>query len=195
MAKKKTAPTAPAEGDGQPDPEPTVTEPAATEPAGAEDRIDQVLPVAVEPARGARGPRPVDPSLYFNRELSWLDFNWRVFFQALDPRTPLLERVRFVAITANNLDEFYRKRVGGLKRQLVAGVRALSPDGRTPREQLDLSLGAAREDAARTSSRVWEDTLRARARPRPAWSCATTTPGGRRAGRARRVFREPSSRS
>ena len=152
MAKKKTAPTAPPEGDGQPDPEPSVV--------AVEDRIDQELPVAVEPAPVPDDPDLADPALYFNRELSWIDFNWRVFFQALDPRTPLLERVRFVAITANNLDEFYRKRVGGLKRQLEAGVRALSPDGRTPREQLDLSLAAARH-MQHELSRVWEDELRA----------------------------------
>ena len=167
MAKKKTAPPAPAEGDGQPDPEPTVAETngaaeasdEGTTEASAEDRIDQELPVAVEPAPVPDNPDLSDPALYFNRELSWIDFNWRVFFQALDPRTPLLERVRFVAITANNLDEFYRKRVGGLKRQLEAGVRALSPDGRTPREQLDLSLAAARQ-MQREASRVWEDELR-----------------------------------
>ena len=77
-----------------------------------------------------------DPRLYFNRELSWLDFNWRVMWLAMDARTPLLERVRFLAITASNLDEFFRKRVGGLKRQLAAGVQRLSPEGRTPAEQL-----------------------------------------------------------
>ncbi|MCB0717850.1 MAG: polyphosphate kinase 1 [Bacteroidetes bacterium] len=79
-----------------------------------------------------------DSRLFFNRELSWLDFNWRVLCQALDERMPLLERARFVAITASNLDEFTRKRVGGLKRQAAAGVTALSPDGRTPTEQLAL---------------------------------------------------------
>jgi len=86
---------------------------------------------------------PLDhPDLYFNRELSTLDFNWRVLHQALDDRTPLLERVFFVAITANNLDEFFRKRVGGLKRQAAAGVTTPSPDGRTPEEQLVLIQNA-----------------------------------------------------
>ncbi|CAN5630884.1 polyphosphate kinase 1 [soil metagenome] len=86
---------------------------------------------------------PIDhPALFFNRELSWIDFNWRVLAQAIDERTPLLERARFLAITANNNDEFYRKRVGGLKRQLAAGVRQLSPDGRTPLEQLQLARDA-----------------------------------------------------
>ncbi len=152
MAKKSTDSTAPAAGDGLPEPAPEVGTPDR-------DRIDQELPVAVEPIPVPDHADLSDPSLYFNRELSWIDFNWRVFFQALDPRTPLLERVRFVSITINNLDEFYRKRVGGLKRQLEAGVRALSPDGRTPREQLDLSLAAARHIAQETS-RVWEHELR-----------------------------------
>ncbi len=83
------------------------------------------------------------PSLYFNRELSWLDFNWRVLHQALDPRTPLLERVRFAAITATNLDEFFQKRIGGLKRQQAAGVMTRSLDGRPPAEQLALTRAAA----------------------------------------------------
>jgi polyphosphate kinase len=87
----------------------------------------------------AEGSVGVDDSrLIFNRELSWLDFDWRVLCQALDERVPLLERARFVAITASNLDEFTRKRVGGLMRQVAAGVTALSPDGRTPSEQLSL---------------------------------------------------------
>ena len=96
-------------------------------------------PRAVCPQDLPPGTSELDrPELFFNRELSWLDFNWRVLHQALDPRTPLLERVRFLSITQSNLDEFVRKRVGGLKRQLAAGVSALSADGRTPREQLDL---------------------------------------------------------
>ena len=139
---------------------PTVAPPdAGGDGAGGAVPLDQTLPLAVE-ARDIPDGAPLDhPAYYFNRELSWIDFNWRVFYQALDPRTPLVERVRFVAITANNLDEFYRKRIGGLKRQLGAGVRALSPDGRTPREQLDLSIGAAREMQARTSA-LWEDEIR-----------------------------------
>ncbi len=77
-----------------------------------------------------------DPSRFRNYELSWLSFNWRVLHQALDEDTPLLERVKFIGITASNLDEFFQKRVGGLKRQLQAGVVHLSVDGKTPEEQL-----------------------------------------------------------
>ena len=134
-------------------------EPAEPVHVEAADRRDQELTLAVVPSEVPEDPSLDDPSLYFNRELSWIDFNSRVLFQAMDERVPLLERVRFVAITANNLDEFYRKRIGGLKRQLGAGVRALSPDGRTPREQLDLSTDAALA-MQRELSRLWEDELR-----------------------------------
>ncbi len=78
-----------------------------------------------------------DPKFYFNRELSWLEFNNRVLHEATDPRTPLLERLKFMAIFSSNLDEFFMVRVAALKQQVAAQVRKLSPDGRTPSEQLD----------------------------------------------------------
>ena len=76
------------------------------------------------------------PCLYMNRELSWLHFNWRVLEEALDTRYPLLERVKFLAIFANNLDEFFMIRVSGLSRQVTDGVLEVPPDGMTPLEQL-----------------------------------------------------------
>lgn len=76
------------------------------------------------------------PEWYLNRELTWLAFNRRVLHEAEDSRTPLLERVKFLAIVSSNLDEFFMKRVGGLKQQLGAGVQELSVDGRSPEQQL-----------------------------------------------------------
>ncbi|MEJ2540322.1 MAG: hypothetical protein P8188_10170 [Gemmatimonadota bacterium] len=128
------------------------------------DRWDETDHTLRTPPRAVR-PRDIeqvseldDPSLYFNRELSWLDFNWRVLHQARDLRNPLLERVRFLAITQSNLDEFIRKRVGGLKRQEEAGVRELSPDGRTPEEQVDLIRRAIAE-MLEGMSRTWNQHL------------------------------------
>jgi polyphosphate kinase len=77
-----------------------------------------------------------DPALYINREVSWLQFNWRVLEEALDERNLLLERVKFLAIFASNLDEFFMIRVPGLRRQVTEGVLATPPDGMTPSEQL-----------------------------------------------------------
>jgi polyphosphate kinase len=77
-----------------------------------------------------------DRSLYNNRELSWLEFNRRVLHEALDPRTPLLERLKFLAIFSSNLDEFYQVRVAGLKRQASAGIVERTADGMTPEAQL-----------------------------------------------------------
>ncbi len=77
-----------------------------------------------------------DPSLFFNRELSWLDFNQRVLELAEDSSVPLLERVKFCAIYASNLDEFFMVRVAGLWDQVDAGIDARGPDGLSPREQI-----------------------------------------------------------
>ncbi len=78
-----------------------------------------------------------DPDLYLNRELTWLDFNERVLAEAKASRNPLLERLKFLAIVASNLDEFVMKRIGGLKQQLGAGIQELTVDGRSPQQQID----------------------------------------------------------
>src|SRR5919198_20580 len=83
-----------------------------------------------------------NPRLYLNRELSWLQFNLRVLEEAEDQRHPLLERVKFLAIFATNLDEFFMIRVSGLRRQVSSGAGETPPDAMTPSEQM---LGICRE--------------------------------------------------
>jgi polyphosphate kinase len=77
------------------------------------------------------------PDLYLNRELTWLEFNRRVLAEAQNTKSPLLDRIKFLAILSSNLDEFFMKRIGGLKQLIGAGVHEPSVDGRTPQEQID----------------------------------------------------------
>jgi polyphosphate kinase len=100
--------------------------------SGAE-KINRQMAVEAAEAAAQQGPGPTE---FLNRELSWLEFNQRVLHEAMDERTPLLERVNFLAIFSSNLDEFFMKRVGGLKRQVAAGVVTPVPDGLPPVQQL-----------------------------------------------------------
>ncbi|HJU27976.1 MAG TPA: polyphosphate kinase 1 [Candidatus Binataceae bacterium] len=84
-------------------------------------------------------------ALYLNRELTWLGFNSRVLAEAEDDRNPPLERLKFIAITASNLDEFFMKRIGGLKQQAATGVHELTVDGHTPQWQIARCHEAIRE--------------------------------------------------
>jgi polyphosphate kinase len=89
------------------------------------------------------------PALYLNRELTWLAFNQRVLAEAEDEANPILERVKFLAIGCATIDEFFMKRIGGLKQQVVAGLHELTPDGRTPQQQIAACYEQLREIEAR----------------------------------------------
>ncbi len=104
------------------------------------------------------------PELFINRELSWLQFNQRVLEEAIEPTTPLLERVKFAAIFSANLDEFFMIRVAGIKRKLAAGIGDPGPDGRTPTAQLTAIRTAAQAQLDRSSALIAEELLPALAR-------------------------------
>jgi polyphosphate kinase len=106
-------------------------------------------------------PNPVDldgSEFYLNRELTWLGFNERVLHEAEDDRNPLLERLKFLAIVSNNLDEFFMKRIGGLKQQIGAGMHTLTVDGRTPEQQVKECHEAIRRIQAR-QQRVFDELM------------------------------------
>jgi polyphosphate kinase len=107
------------------------------------------------------GPAPsmLDPSLFINRELSWLEFNERVLEEARDRRHPLLERVKFLSIVSSNLDEFFMIRVAAIREQVLADVSEPSPDGRTPLQQLQAIHDRVERMIRDMAACFWEDLL------------------------------------
>ncbi len=101
----------------------------------------------------------VDTERYFNRELSWLSFNQRVLDEAANPNHPLLERLRFLSISGNNLDEFYMVRVAGLRGQVNAGIETRSPEGATPAEQL-AAIAVTGDRLMDSQQATWADLTR-----------------------------------
>src|ERR1700687_4311791 len=130
-----------------------------TSGAAATSTADDSAPEAPPAATPDAVENALPEDRYLNRELSWLDFNARVLALAADTSLPLLERARFLAIFASNLDEFYMVRVAGLKRRDEVGLSVRSADGLTPREQLR-RIGEQTQHIASRHARLCLDSVR-----------------------------------
>ncbi len=129
--------------------------------SGAKRNARTTKPRRKKPAppadKGLHGQTSLDPSLYINRELSWLEFNQRVLEEAQNEWHPLLERAKFLAITSSNLDEFFMIRVAAIKEQILADVVEYSPDGKVPVEQLQAIHRRTQKMLKDESNAFWND--------------------------------------
>jgi polyphosphate kinase len=132
---------------------------AGTRPDGPAWHPGDSAPAAPPAATALSMEDELPEDRYLNRELSWLDFNARVLALAADTSLPLLERAKYLAIFASNLDEFYMVRVAGLKRRDEMGLSVRSADGLTPREQLR-RIGEQTQQIASRHARVFLDSVR-----------------------------------
>ncbi len=159
---------------------------AAASKAEADRAAKRAAAAAAQAARAQAetGKNLRAPELYLNRELTWLNFNYRVLHEAEDTRNPLLERVKFLAIVGSNLDEFFMKRIGGLKQQVGAGLHELTLDGRTPAQQIHDSIALVREIQNRSRKVFLKLTQTLRENDIIISSCADLLPGERAGVRA-----------
>src|SRR5881394_3291102 len=133
----------------------------ASQPSGSASSSSQiaVAPIAQPTSSVLPAVPALDaPSLYVNRELSWLEFNARVLAEVEDPSVPLYERIKFLSIVTANLDEFFMVRVAGLKQQLSGEVEEVPPDGMMPQEAL-AAISARAHALLDAQYRCWKDAL------------------------------------